>query len=194
MVCVLGHSWQDQGWTPDLIWVSSGNLKLWLCEWIVSVYSWTWSHLGGVLESDTSEQLTFWLWLWHVWERECFSRVREEAMKDRSGSERGRGGSLCIHKETKKLFEALPCFLKVLRLLLLVSGKPQTHVQPLGLSEVTNMGFPSGASGKESACQCRRCKRCRFNPWLAKIPCRKKWQPTRFLAWKIPWTEEPVGL
>ena len=31
-------------------------------------------------------------------------------------------------------------------------------------------------SGKES-CQCRRCKRCGFDPWVRKIPWRRKWQP-----------------
>ena len=40
------------------------------------------------------------------------------------------------------------------------------------------MGFPGGATVKESACQCRRCKRYGFSPWLGKIPWRKKWQPT----------------
>ena len=35
-------------------------------------------------------------------------------------------------------------------------------------------GLPGGASGKES----RRCKRCRFDPWVRKIPWRKEWQPT----------------
>ena len=40
------------------------------------------------------------------------------------------------------------------------------------------MGFPSGASGKETDCQCRKHKRHRFNPWVAKIPCRRVWQPT----------------
>ena len=35
-----------------------------------------------------------------------------------------------------------------------------------------------GWGGKESACQCRRHKRCKFNPWIGKIPWRKKWQPT----------------
>ena len=30
-------------------------------------------------------------------------------------------------------------------------------------------------SGKESTCQCRRL---RFNPWVGKIPWRRKWQPT----------------
>ena len=39
-------------------------------------------------------------------------------------------------------------------------------------------GFPGGTTGKESACQCRRCKRCGFNPWVGKIPWRRKWQPT----------------
>ena len=32
--------------------------------------------------------------------------------------------------------------------------------------------------GKESACQCRRCWRCEFDPWVEKIPWRRKWQPT----------------
>ena len=34
------------------------------------------------------------------------------------------------------------------------------------------------ASGKESACQCRRCKRLGFNPWVEEIPWRRKWRPT----------------
>ena len=34
-----------------------------------------------------------------------------------------------------------------------------------------NMG---GASGKELACQCRRRKRCGFDPWVRKIPWRRK--------------------
>ena len=40
------------------------------------------------------------------------------------------------------------------------------------------MGFPGGASDKESACQCRRHKRHRFGPWVGKIPWRRKRQPT----------------
>ena len=37
--------------------------------------------------------------------------------------------------------------------------------------------LPSGTSGKESTCQCRRYKRHRFNPWVRKIPLSRKWQP-----------------
>jgi len=40
------------------------------------------------------------------------------------------------------------------------------------------LGFPGGASGKELACQCRRHKRYRFDPWVRKIPWKKAWQPT----------------
>ena len=39
-------------------------------------------------------------------------------------------------------------------------------------------GFSGGASGKDSACQCRRCTRSRFDPWVGKIPWRRAWQPT----------------
>ena len=40
------------------------------------------------------------------------------------------------------------------------------------------LGFPGGTSGKEPACQCRRPKRCWFDPWVRKIPWRKAPQPT----------------
>ena len=31
-------------------------------------------------------------------------------------------------------------------------------------------GFPGSTSGKQPACQCRKCKGCKFNPWVGKIP------------------------
>ena len=31
---------------------------------------------------------------------------------------------------------------------------------------------------KKFPCQFRRYKRCRFNPWVKKMPWRRKWQPT----------------
>ena len=39
-------------------------------------------------------------------------------------------------------------------------------------------GFPGGASGKEPTCQCRRHKRCGFDPWVGKIPWRRDRLPT----------------
>ena len=38
-------------------------------------------------------------------------------------------------------------------------------------------GLLRWCSGKENACQCKRGKRCRFDPWVGKIPWRRKWQP-----------------
>ena len=38
--------------------------------------------------------------------------------------------------------------------------------------------FPGGTNGKEFTCQCRRCKRCGFDPWVRKIPWRRACQPT----------------
>ena len=50
------------------------------------------------------------------------------------------------------------------------------------------------AQGLRITCQCRRCKRCGFDPWVGKIPWRKKIAThSSFLAWEIPWIEEPGG-
>ena len=39
-------------------------------------------------------------------------------------------------------------------------------------------GFPGGTSDKEAAGQCRRLWTCECDPWVGRIPWRKKWQPT----------------
>ena len=61
--------------------------------------------------------------------------------------------------------------------------------------------LPWWLSGKEPACQCRKH---RFNPWVRKVPCRWKWQPTPlFLPVKThgqrslwsynPWDHKRIG-
>ena len=63
---------------------------------------------------------------------------------------------------------------------------------------VPYFGFPGWVSGKESACQCRRRRRHGFDPWVGKIPWRRKWQAAsvflpgkshgrRSLAGSSPW-------
>ena len=52
-------------------------------------------------------------------------------------------------------------------------------------------GFPSGTSGKEPACQCRRHKIRGFDPWVRKIPWNRKWQ---FAPVILSWAEEPGWL
>ena len=59
------------------------------------------------------------------------------------------------------------------------------------LSHWTELGFPGGASSKESTYQFRRCNRCRFNPWVRKIPWNggdlvTKLCPTLAIPWILP--------
>ena len=51
-------------------------------------------------------------------------------------------------------------------------------------------GLPRWLSGSESACQCRRYRRCGFDPWVGKNPWERKCQPTPvFLPGKFRATE-----
>ena len=72
-----------------------------------------------------------------------------------------------------------------------------THTCTLGPS-LNKSNVPKGIpGGKESACQCRRHRKHQSDPWIRKIPWRRKWQTTpvsSILAWEIPWTEEPGRL
>ena len=69
-------------------------------------------------------------------------------------------------------------------------------VQQTLMSTCNNMpgGLLSWISSKEFAWQCRRHKRCRFDPWVGKIPWRREWQPTPVFLGIILWTENPGGL
>ena len=53
---------------------------------------------------------------------------------------------------------------------------------------------PGGASAKEPACQCRRRERHEFNPWVGRIPWRRKRQPNPvFLNGESHWQRSLVG-
>jgi len=55
-------------------------------------------------------------------------------------------------------------------------------------------GLPQWLSGKESASQCRRHRTRGFNPWVGKIPWRRKWQPTPvILSGESHGQRSPVG-
>ena len=55
-------------------------------------------------------------------------------------------------------------------------------------------GFPGSASGKEPTCQCGRCKRCWFDPWVWKIPWRRTWEPSQvFLSGESHGQRSQVG-
>ena len=112
------------------------------------------------------------------------------------GGQRGWGGGLCP-----------------------VKGKAVRHQQPVFtaawdgfLAPRKNLfgtpwyqlGFLRWYRSKESACQCRRHKRCGFDPWVGKTSWRRKWQPTpvflpekfhrqRSLVGYSPWLGVGVG-
>ena len=72
------------------------------------------------------------------------------------------------------------------------SRKGSTSLTVLIRSLISFTGLLRWSSDKESTYQCRRCG---FDPWVGKIPWRRKWQPTPvFLPGKIPRTEETGGL
>ena len=52
-----------------------------------------------------------------------------------------------------------------------------TTMLKLQFASPSGTSIPGGPSGKEPACQCRGRQRCRFDPWVRKIPWRRKWQP-----------------
>ena len=56
------------------------------------------------------------------------------------------------------------------------------------------MGFPGGISGKEPTCQCRRQERCRFNPWVWKIPGDGHGNPLQCSCLENPMERGAVGL
>ena len=69
-----------------------------------------------------------------------------------------------------------------------VSGVTQSQTQ------LKRFSSSSSSSGKEPPCQCRKCKRCRLNPWVWKIPWKRKWQSTPvFLSGKSHGQRSLVG-
>ena len=70
----------------------------------------------------------------------------------------------------------------------LVEGPGSNHFSSTGPER---LGFPRGPSGKEPICHCRRC---RFSPWVGKIPWSRIWQPSPiFLPEKFHGPRSLVG-
>ena len=50
----------------------------------------------------------------------------------------------------------------------------------------SNTHTPRWLSGKRSACQFRRCRRCEFDPWVGKIPWRRNSNPLQYSCLENP--------
>ena len=61
---------------------------------------------------------------------------------------------------------------------------PLSHQMPMLC--ILTLGFSGGASGKEPTCRGRRCKRCRFSPWVEKIPCKGNGNPLQYSCLENP--------
>ena len=66
------------------------------------------------------------------------------------------------------------------------------------------MGLPKWLNGKEPTCQSKKNKRHSFDPWVGKIPWRRKWQPSpvflprksygqRSLVGYSPWSRKELA-
>ena len=106
---------------------------------------------------------------------------------------------ICVKSSTKKLSMLLLFPLKSSAKFLaryfgpLWSG-PHLPLQLDLTSALHCLGLPWRYSGKESTCQFKRCKRYGFDPWVLKIPWRRKWQPTPvFLSGKLHGQRSMVG-
>ena len=99
-------------------------------------------------------------------------------------------------KNTKTLVSCRSCSLITVQ---------RDNLKPPDFWKLTNpkylIGLPWWLSGEEPTCQCRRCG---FNPWVRKIPWRRRCQPTpvclpgksngqRNLAGYSPWGHKRVG-
>ena len=70
----------------------------------------------------------------------------------------------------------------------LYTALPMNQVQSGPLNScIIPVWLPRWLSGKESACQCRRYRRHRFDSWVGKLHWRSKWQttPGKFLLGKF---------
>ena len=85
---------------------------------------------------------------------------------------------LCVAQQSKWVFV---CFIEVELIYndVLVSAVRQSDsVIPTHAFFLKNTLMNLPVSDKEPICQCRKYKRCEFNPWVGKIPWRRAWQPT----------------
>ena len=73
-------------------------------------------------------------------------------------------------------------------LILLPGIFPRGRKTDIHIKTGTHIFFPGGASGKEPGCQCRRCKRHRFDPWVRKTSGKRHRNPLQYNG-----LENPMG-
>ena len=105
---------------------------------------------------------------------------------------------LSLYKNNNLVFHVFNIYLNLnnapRRLYLLVTFRISSfcfHLNPV----IFKFGFPGGAVVKNAPASTRD-RRCGLDPWVGKIDPLEEEMATHssILSWRIPWTEEPVGL
>ena len=75
----------------------------------------------------------------------------------------------------------------------MTTNNVMVRMQRKGNTLAQLLGFPGGSMVKNLPATAGNARK---DPWVRKIPWRRKWQPTlsSILAWKIPWTKKLGGL
>ena len=68
-------------------------------------------------------------------------------------------------------------YMKYYWLLPISSNSWLKYAQVICLHDLNFQMASQVISGKESSCQCRRPRKPKFNPWVEKMPCKRKSQP-----------------
>ena len=60
------------------------------------------------------------------------------------------------------------------------------HDNALSRGMLKRLALPRWLSGRKSALRCKSRRRQGFDPWVRKIPWRRKWQPFQYSCWDSP--------
>ena len=183
--------WADLGWCPNRLMHSFAAASVHVWGHLEGVLTWWWWDLIWIAEGSTG------------WSRPQARPAQWRALHslpcswDARGQLQGQGRDARANHTERVSSPHRPCYKMCFR-----AGMNQGQLgQHYWAQTQKSARFPGGSSGKEPACQCRRHRRCEFDPWVRKIPWRIGVQPTPVLlesltdrgAWHAC-TEEGIAL
>ena len=114
----------------------------------------------------------------------CDGEIALQPLNSEPASRKLQAGKIWLHKSSAcqvlfiQTLKQEPCGPVPYRFLVSCSTYCLSLRGGLLIGFLKRHGLSRRLSGKESACPSRRRKRSSFNPWVRKIPWRRKWQTT----------------
>ena len=144
------------------IYIYEINIKIWYIHYIYNQHRLFQEPSNQIIMARKEPDLTNMLARKenHCQQRSGFVYIIQNVEETRESSQE--------HQENQKRGKAL------LATVVVGAGKQEPWVTQKGPGQRNELSFLGGASSKELACQCRGCKRPRFDPWVGRIPWRKK--------------------